>query len=99
MDWEASSLLAGRGLICLKAQIRQSANHRHRPDAKPLSVASNAQKREHSMPSQNGNGRRGGPWGSGSTPVSDIENLVRQGQARLKRRVVAAQQSSSLKCH
>ncbi|MFZ1893294.1 MAG: SPFH domain-containing protein, partial [Rhodoplanes sp.] len=37
------------------------------------------------MPSQNGNGGRGGRWGSGAKPDSDIENLVRQGQERLKR--------------
>ena len=36
------------------------------------------------MPSQNGNGGRGGPWGSGDKPDSDIEDLVRQGQDRLK---------------
>ena len=35
------------------------------------------------MPSQNGNGGRGGRWGSGAKPDSDIENLVRQGQERL----------------
>jgi modulator of FtsH protease HflK len=36
------------------------------------------------MPSQNGNGSRGGPWGSGAKPDPDIEDLVRQGQYRLK---------------
>src|ERR1700726_1230540 len=36
------------------------------------------------MPSQSGNGGRAGPWGSGANPGSDIENLVRQGQDRLK---------------
>ena len=36
------------------------------------------------MPSQNGNGGRGGPWASGPKPGSDIEDLVRQGQDRLK---------------
>ena len=36
------------------------------------------------MPSQNGNGGRGGPWGSGAKPDSDLEDLVRQGQDRLK---------------
>src|SRR5258705_7021162 len=36
------------------------------------------------MQSQNGNGDRGGPWGSGPKPGSDIEDLVRQGQDRLK---------------
>jgi len=36
------------------------------------------------MQSQNGNGGRGGPWGSGPKPGSDIEDLVRQGQDRLK---------------
>ncbi|MEJ2123196.1 MAG: protease modulator HflK N-terminal domain-containing protein, partial [Alphaproteobacteria bacterium] len=35
------------------------------------------------MPSQNSNGGRGGPWGSGAEPSSDLENLVRQGQDRL----------------
>jgi modulator of FtsH protease HflK len=37
------------------------------------------------MPSQNGNGGRGGPWGSGPKPTSDIEDLLRQGQDRLKK--------------
>src|SRR5947209_15246426 len=37
------------------------------------------------MQSQNSNGGRGGPWGSGPKPGSDIEDLVRQGQDRLKR--------------
>ena len=36
------------------------------------------------MPSQNGNGGRGGPWGSGATSGSNFEDLVRQGQDRLK---------------
>jgi membrane protease subunit HflK len=36
------------------------------------------------MSSQNGNGDQGGPWGSGANPGSDIEDLVRQGQDRLK---------------
>jgi modulator of FtsH protease HflK len=36
------------------------------------------------MPSQNGNGGRGGPWGSRAKPGSDIEDLVRQGQEGLK---------------
>ena len=35
------------------------------------------------MPSQNGNGGRGGPWGSGARSSSDLEDLVRQGQDRL----------------
>ena len=37
------------------------------------------------MQSQNGNGSRGGPWGSGPKPGSDIEDLVRQSQDQLKR--------------
>jgi len=36
------------------------------------------------MPSQNGNGGRGSPWGGGANPGSEFENLVRQGQDRLK---------------
>jgi membrane protease subunit HflK len=36
------------------------------------------------MPSQNDNGGRGGPWGSGGRPDSDLEDLIRQGQGRLK---------------
>jgi membrane protease subunit HflK len=36
------------------------------------------------MSSQNGNGGRRGPWGSGDKPGPDIEDLVRQGQDRLK---------------
>jgi modulator of FtsH protease HflK len=36
------------------------------------------------MQSQNRNGGRDGPWGSGPKPGSDMEDLVRQGQDRLK---------------
>ena len=37
------------------------------------------------MPSQNGNGGRGGPWGSGGAKLdSDFEDVVRQGQDRVK---------------
>jgi modulator of FtsH protease HflK len=36
------------------------------------------------MPSQNANGGRGGPWGSEAKPGSNIEDLVQQGQDRLK---------------
>jgi membrane protease subunit HflK len=36
------------------------------------------------MRSQDGNGGPGGPWGSGAKSGSDIENLVQQGQNRLK---------------
>src|SRR4029453_5084457 len=36
------------------------------------------------MLSQNANGGRGGPWSSGAKSGSDIEDLVRQGQDRLK---------------
>ena len=36
------------------------------------------------MPSQNGKGGQGGPWGSGVKPDPDIEDLVRQGQDRPK---------------
>ena len=36
------------------------------------------------MRSQNDNSGRGGPWGTGATPTSDIEGLVRQGQDRLR---------------
>ena len=32
------------------------------------------------MPSQNGKGGQGGPWGSGVKPDPDIKDLVRQGQ-------------------
>jgi len=35
------------------------------------------------MPSKQGNGSQGGPWHSGSTPP-DLEDLIRQGQDRLK---------------
>ena len=37
------------------------------------------------MPSQNDNGGRRGPWGGGANPGSDLEDLVRQGQDRLRR--------------
>ena len=36
------------------------------------------------MPSQNGKGGQGGPWGSGVRPDPDIEDLVRQGHGQLK---------------
>ena len=36
------------------------------------------------MPSQNGNGGQSGPWGGGSKPGADLEDLVRRGQGRLK---------------
>src|ERR1700746_527326 len=36
------------------------------------------------MPSQNDNGGRRGPWGSGARPRSDLEDLIGQGQDRLK---------------
>ena len=36
------------------------------------------------MPSQNDNGGRRGPWGGGAKPGSDFEDLVRQGQDRLR---------------
>jgi len=36
------------------------------------------------MPWQNGNGNRGGPWGGGPKAVPDLEDLLRQGQDRLK---------------
>jgi membrane protease subunit HflK len=36
------------------------------------------------MPPQNGNGPRGGPWGSEATPGSDIKHLLLQRQDRLK---------------
>ena len=36
------------------------------------------------MPSQKGNGGRGGPRASGATPGSDVEDLIRQGQDLLK---------------
>jgi len=36
------------------------------------------------MPTQNGNGGPRGPWGRPDRPGSDIEDLVRQGQDRLK---------------
>ena len=37
------------------------------------------------MPSQNGNGGRGGPWGGQATPGSELEVLIREGQDRLKK--------------
>ena len=36
------------------------------------------------MPSQNDNGGRHGPWGGGPKPGSDLGDLVRQGQNRVK---------------
>ena len=36
------------------------------------------------MPSQNDSRGQGGPWGSGDKPGSDMEDLVRQGQDRLR---------------
>src|SRR5690349_2298742 len=43
--------------------------------------------RGYSMPSQWDNGGQGGPWGRGPRPDSEIEEMVRQGQARLKKLV------------
>ena len=37
------------------------------------------------MASNNGSGGRGGPWGRGSTPGPNVEDLFRQGRARLER--------------
>jgi membrane protease subunit HflK len=37
------------------------------------------------MPSQSGDGNRGGPWGGRGGPSPDLEELLRQGQDRLKR--------------
>ncbi len=37
------------------------------------------------MPTQNGNGHRGGPGRRGTIPGTDIENMLRQGQDRLNR--------------
>jgi membrane protease subunit HflK len=37
------------------------------------------------MPSKWGDGGQGGPWGSGAKPGSEIEEMVRQGQDRLKK--------------
>jgi membrane protease subunit HflK len=36
------------------------------------------------MPSQNNNGGQGGPWGRGTPSGPDFEDLIRQGQDRLK---------------
>ena len=37
------------------------------------------------MPSQSGDGNQGGPWGVRGGPSPDLEELLRQGQDRLKR--------------
>ena len=39
------------------------------------------------MPSENGNGYRGGPGRRGGNPVTDIETLLRQGQNRVNRMI------------
>jgi membrane protease subunit HflK len=36
------------------------------------------------MPSQSSEGNRGGPWGVRGGPSPDLEELLRQGQERLK---------------
>ena len=36
------------------------------------------------MPSQTGNGGRGGSWGRGTKSGPDLEDLIRQGQDQLK---------------
>src|SRR5690242_9272633 len=41
--------------------------------------------RGYSMPSQWDNGGQGGPWGRGAKPGSEIEEMVRQAQARFKK--------------
>jgi hypothetical protein len=53
--------------------FRTSALSAGRQDTKGIPLAS-----------QNNNGGQGGPWGSGGRRDSDFENLVRQGQDRLK---------------
>ena len=47
------------------------------------------------MPSQNGKGGQGGPWGSGVKPDPDIKDQVRHGQDRFKQimPVACAEQS------
>jgi membrane protease subunit HflK len=37
------------------------------------------------MPNQTDDGGRTGPWGSGARQSADFEDMVRQGQDRLKR--------------
>jgi membrane protease subunit HflK len=37
------------------------------------------------MPSQSGDGNRGGPWGAPGGQSPDLEELIRHGQDRLKR--------------
>ena len=37
------------------------------------------------MPSQSGDGNRGGPWGAPGRPSPDLEELIRHGQDQLKR--------------
>ena len=48
------------------------------------------------MPSQNGNGNRGGPWGVRGGPSPDLEELLRQGQDRLKRMMMPGGGPSAL---
>ena len=49
------------------------------------------------MPSQNGNGGRGGPWGVRGGPSPDLEELLRQGQDHLKRMMMPGGGPSGLK--
>ena len=49
------------------------------------------------MPSQNGNGGRGGPWGVRGGPSPDLEEVIRRGQDRLKRMMMPGGGPSGLK--
>src|SRR6266581_83324 len=55
-----------------------------RPQHSLLSSQDGRTRKEIPMPSQNDNGGHGGPWGRGVKPGPDFEDMVRQGQDRLK---------------
>jgi membrane protease subunit HflK len=52
---------------------------------KALDDTRRSNEKGHHMPSQRGDGNGGGPWGSQVGRSPDLEELIRQGQARLKR--------------
>src|SRR3954467_5762898 len=54
----------------------------HAPEAWPQAYTE-----EGLMPSQNDNDGRGGPWSSGAKSGPNLENLIREGQARLRQNI------------
>src|SRR5258705_9835882 len=71
-------------LLVLSLTIAPSGCREHPHSARPRFRAGRQDTKGIPLASQNNNGGQGGPWGSGRRRDSDFENLVRQGQDRLK---------------